>query len=281
MQDFSHLLKKGEETLKARLLENGRFRFIGPYFGGRIPVMVQCLECERTYERPSFYLQKPTTKCGFCYPKSGRPVKTEARDRFLSYCDTVGITVSEYHGTCKKASLVCSKGHTWQARPSSIEAGCGCPDCAVRFSATYKKVMIDGCEFEVQGYEGIALEWIVSVLKVSAKDIRSGRASVPRFKYRFSGKIRTYYPDFQIGGKIIEVKSLWTAGLADSAEDERVSLKKLQEKARAVIDAGYEFQLLLLDDSGGGRIRKKASFPDDWISMSKEQLKSTISWEVF
>jgi hypothetical protein len=95
----------------------------------------------------------------------------------------------------------------------------------------------------VQGYEPYAL---AELLKrgLAEEDIITGASNVPKIWYEFKGTLSRYFVDIFIRSLnlCIEVKSTWTL-------DQHGKNKKMREifelKRQAVLDAGYNFELIL------------------------------------
>lgn len=127
-------------------------------------------------------------------------------------------------------------------------------------TSNHKKVAVNGKVFStLQGYEPKALRYLVSC-GVPVESISKPKISIP---YTDStGKERFYHPDFLItkrkGKKnvMVEVKSSWTAGLlADDRYYHRYST--LKEKSIAVQRKGYDFLLLIMEDTSAVPLYEK------------------------
>jgi hypothetical protein len=98
-----------------------------------------------------------------------------------------------------------------------------------------------GRAVKCQGYEDKALSELCKSIRES--DIFVGRAEVPIIPFYIHEKEHKYFPDIYLKSlnKIIEVKSDWT-----------IQLKRayIEEKAKGVLDAGYEFELWLYNKQG-------------------------------
>lgn len=157
-------------------------------------------------------------------------------------------------------------GETFQSTPSWIEQ-CkhGCWVCSkLRSGYARKNVTVEGKQFSLQGFEPLVLRKLAKKFGLSA--VRVG-VEVPRFKYSASEKTLRYYPDFYLPeqNRIIEVKSVFTLCGSDDIYD------VVKRKRKAVIDAGYEFSLVL------ATTRKIIKMPDEWWRMSRTKLHSQLS----
>jgi hypothetical protein len=102
--------------------------------------------------------------------------------------------------------------------------------------------MPSGKIVKIQGYENIALTELLQ--HFSEEEIHVGRGVVPHVKYTCNeGKQRVYYPDFYIEplNTILEIKSDWTLQLQTC---------RLKEKAKAVLKAGYNFEVWIYNGRG-------------------------------
>jgi len=102
--------------------------------------------------------------------------------------------------------------------------------------------MPSGKIVKIQGYENIALTELLQ--HFSEEEIYVGRGIVPHVKYTCNeGKQRVYYPDFYIEplNTILEIKSDWTLQLQTC---------RLEEKTKAVLKAGYNFEVWIYNGSG-------------------------------
>jgi hypothetical protein len=102
-----------------------------------------------------------------------------------------------------------------------------------------------GTIVKVQGYEDKALNELLECF--TEDEIILGRGNVPRIRYVCSESVnRIYYPDFYIQplNTILEIKSEWTL---------KLNTCRLEEKAKAVIAAGYTYEVWVYDGPSGGK----------------------------
>lgn len=272
------IIDNARKTFDKRLLsKTTQFKRISEYTDGKTPIEFLCTKCNTSFmKKPTGFLQRP--RCSNCYTsKRGRLVSNSAEEKFRNVCKDEGITVlGTYKGTAKKISLSCSKGHEWVTWPHYIVSGGGCPTCSSYSSFRFKTLNVDGVAFQIQGYEDIALHLMIREKKVDPNEIIWGRTEVQQFRYKDSdGELRKYYPDFQVGKRIIEVKSTWTIGLTGSPNN----LFKLQRKAKQVRKQGFIFSLLLIKPIGKtGRVFV-AKFKKDWINLSLKEFERNLMWK--
>ena len=115
----------------------------------------------------------------------------------------------------------------------------------------------------VQGSEHLALEYLVETKKISPKRIRvSSEGGVPIINYKYAKITHRYYPDILIDDNtIVEVKSPYTLFK---------TLQVNKRKAKACIDQGYEFILLV---SVNDKIIK---MPKSWFTECASMLQGII-----
>ena len=157
-------------------------------------------------------------------------------------------------------------GSLWRAKLFLVASGSSCKSCTLRRITHSPKrihyaITLCGKTHYVVGYEANAIRALLKSGKASEDEIN---LNPPIFTYRLEGKTRRYLPDFQVRDIIVEVKSPATAGLIDNVRF--ASFKSLKAKARAVINAGFRFNLVLMD--GKRRIR----LPEDWLQMTRSQV---------
>lgn len=103
--------------------------------------------------------------------------------------------------------------------------------------------MPSGKEIQVQGFEGVAIKWLLD-LGVSEDNIITDRKLTPKIWYTgLDNKRHRYYPDILIQdqNQIYEVKGLYTY---------YANLDKNNLKKEACIAAGFSFQFLICDKKG-------------------------------
>ena len=94
------------------------------------------------------------------------------------------------------------------------------------------------------------MKWALNelLLQFSEDEIAVGRANVPNVKYVCNeGVNRIYFPDFYIKplNTILEIKSDWTLQLATC---------RLEEKANAVVKAGYNFEVWVYNGNAQNKL---------------------------
>ncbi len=124
----------------------------------------------------------------------------------------------------------------WTKLPEAATRIANCASARGRLK-TYSKY---GIEWSLQGSEPEALDYLVD-RGVQARHVKFG-PRVPRFEYCHRRRDRMYFPDFYIRSKntIVEVKSPYTAF------ERQGTWPMLRAKARAVMNAGYRFLLIII-----------------------------------
>lgn len=167
--------------------------------------------------------------------------------------------LAEYEGCDARIPVACNDcGHEWSPRAHWLYRH-GCPECMIvegarkALKASYMKrvCVIQGRRFVYMGYEKHAIKYMLRTGKATVDEIDFD--DLPTFSYNYKGKNRTYFPDFKVRDNIVEVKSTYTfAHHADLFEI-------VKRKRQAVIDAGYKFQLLVMNHDG-----TRLVVPTDW-----------------
>jgi len=169
----------------------------------------------------------------------------------------------DYLGRSVSMTFLCeTDGYEFEAPPSRVLSGkYACTECAGRATGyRFKEITVRGKTFRLQGYEPAFVEQLAKHYPKDFEVLKTG-AEVPRFRYKDrspnTGDMtqRTYRPDFYLPSKntIIEVKSNHTA--AGKPE----WLRTLKRKRLAVIEAGYEFSLVIFNTRG-----KRKRTVEDW-----------------
>ena len=237
--------------------------------------------CGKSYRMTPQSLQRRNFRCPGCYERQVRGIDEEVKTRALKTLKSKRIDLLDpYQGTAHKhrmRCLVCDS--QWSPVLFSILSGTGCPTCSHRSALRFKSkpITVQGVRFYVQGYEGVAIRWAVRN-GVDPHQLQVGKSQVDSFQYLLSGKTHRYFPDIVAGKRVIEVKSMWTAGLYDKQSKTSPSFAMLQAKANAVISTGRPYHLLILRDNRDGTW-SKAVLPEGWTSKPRDQVRKMISWK--
>ena len=149
-----------------------------------------------------------------------------------------------------------------------------CPVCRVG-PASYRPYTVHGVTKLVHGVEDLALDWILRHKKAQLSDIvahsDSNRLSIG---YTFKGKDRTYYPDFWIPDDniVVEVKSIESLGFGDGFYSYPETYEMNAHKAKATIEQGYLFKLLVMSRVTNTKIQ----IPRNWYDFSRSDLQKAL-----
>lgn len=165
-------------------------------------------------------------------------------------------------------------GQTFEVAPATVRRKqFQCPHCAPPTCGSYRVYESNGRQLKVRGKEDVALDWILknTSIKLSDIEVDSG-GKVPTIRYRDALRTQAYYPDFYVKPRnlLVEVKDTNTLGLC------REFFYKTPEqlwdtncaKARACLDRGFKFKMMLFD-----RNHTLVRLPKDWFNMSHRQIK--------
>jgi hypothetical protein len=254
------------DTLRAKY-ENTNWKPIRK-IEGRL-VKFKNKECGH-YQTFSFDSKNPV--CCTCHKKYAHNIVTHEE-----YCKKLENEKPEYEvvsGTYKSVQHklfykhnVC--GTVFETTPDKMRTSKCCPHC---YTCSYTTHFIKGVEFRTQGREGDAIRWIVNNTRVKVSEIR--KTNVPKFKYKqaSNSRNRTYTPDLYIENKniIVEVKDVNSSGLSGYLyyDVKAVNLwRTLQRKARAVLAAGYRFNLIVFEGD------TKLKLPKNWLDLKYSEIR--------
>ena len=107
----------------------------------------------------------------------------------------------------------------------------------------FKAVNIHGRRFSrLQGYEPQGIIYLIEKMDIDVNTIHSGR-KVPKIRYKFQGKNKTYFPDMYVEDRnlLVEVK-------CDYTYNNMIELN--QAKREASIKAGYDYLTIIFTNNG-------------------------------
>lgn len=230
------------------------------YFGvkkqmavGQLPIR-KCLTCKEVIWVTSQIGEQEhcSSKC------AGKNPRTHVRAR-KTFMKTLGVTNPRKLESVKKKAQKTSMKRYGTKFPMQ-NAAFQSKVLGSRYKA--KQVMLGDRSVKVLGYEGKAIEWMLSkgVRPASLKVALEGEVPQIRYKDPKTEKIRIYTPDFYLENKnrLIEVKSTYT--LFGSEE----IFNNNKAKAKAAMRAGFDFVLLLMDSKGN-----RLKVPRNWYKMSR------------
>ncbi len=142
------------------------------------------------------------------------------------------------------------------------KGGASCVGCSYQTRQqrfVRKTATIGGVEFDVQGFELLAIQHLVTSGTPATSIQKTG---IPTFRYDFEGRSRLYIPDLCVSGRqIVEVKSLFYF-LHDPAW-----FAQLRAKRQAVVTARFPFRLILFSNR-----KEFVPTPRGWQNASRESL---------
>lgn len=188
------------------LAKSKNIKVVGDYVDSETKVVHKCLTCDNVWETSPDRLHKHG--CPSCSAKEAAPRAAATRKK--NCLENYGV---EYASQ----------------RPEVFAK-------IMKSRYKFKAVRRQGKTFQVQGYEGDALDILLSEGH-KAKDIM-GHKGMEAIPYKLDGVNRMYFPDFKIGNTIIEVKSTYTY-LYD--------LPKNKAKERSCKRLGYDFRFMVID----------------------------------
>ncbi len=242
---------------------------LGPFFGITKKTKHLCLKCRAEFSAIPDNVYRGKTKCPMC-SSLRMHLDTDLYNGLIAgrglklVGEFVRQTVKSKH-----SCLACS--YTWDAIPDNVLVGHGCPACSKdRANSGWKRrnrVRVGLTSAEVQGYEPQALEYLRQAGCDLNKLVFHTDCGKPTFKYEHLGKRRLYIPDFYhvTLGRVIEVKSTW------SLAGTKAVFYMNCAKSRAVLRAGYEFHLLLMDSEG-----RRIPLPKTWYLLSYRAVRRTL-----
>lgn len=161
----------------------------------------------------------------------------------------------------------------------------GCVKCAQHLfnESAYKRLPFErkaGDIIYLMGYEPLAVDWLSTKGIPVSKLIVSTDKAFTVIEYQGPKIKQKYIPDFYIKGTniCVEVKSMYTAGLAQNMSGEQTGMgvsqndmfASLLRKRQASIDYGFDFRLIVFSYFG------KVWFPKNWFTMSRDDLKTRV-----
>lgn len=268
---------------KRQLKDAGlKFVVLSDWKGTVADTKYQCVKCKYSWVGKPNYVRR-LAGCPCC--TKTMPNKTTVD--YIKELKTLNpriTVVGEYQGCdikTKHRCLTCK--HEWLAIPINIRRGTNCPKCSAKLKSAQGierqrkgvgskriRVKVQGKTFSVQGYEPHAIRWLVEQAQIAVKDIST--ANLPTFDYTLDGKAHKYYPDMLVKGRyVVEVKSMYVAGITKSAGGYRDSPERLwamlKAKAKAVKKQGFTFRLLVMNRRG-----EKVAMPAAWTKYSHEEI---------
>lgn len=227
----------------------------------------QCGDCGTIFCYRPFEVRSGRAGCPTCKSKA---FAEEYRQRLREEFPHITL-IGEYNGFRHRSLHRCDCGYEWMSKPFIAKTKirkAGCKFCDYRAGGPKLKDLRFGRRsVKVQGYEDDALRYLLRCGVNPSKLAVSKEEGVPNIAYTWQKRERMYWPDFYHVEKniIVEVKSLFTLLSVD--------FKKTCAKAKACLDQGYRFKLLLvIRDSKAVRV---LTLPASWMYWSQSK---AIQW---
>lgn len=264
---------RSDTEFKAWLRQNlPSIKILGEYKNAKTPIRMHCTKCQKSFKAAQTNVLR-WTACLGCLPyRSGVPKKHLDYEASVKKYNPDVVLIGKYikaHSKCKYKCVHCS--HKWMAYPINIRRGTKCPVC----SGKKRDSLIKGIRYSTQGYEHLALRWVLTHTTIKPNDIITDEKPIIKYYDVSKDKIRKYIPDFQIKKTIVEVKSTFTAGLLNGKvyyDEPEIVWKRLKAKAKATLAAGYKFDLYLMKPSGA-----RIPLPNNWMRLSRKKVASIAS----
>ena len=134
-----------------------------------------------------------------------------------------------------------------------------------------RKVKFDDKVFKVRGYEPEAIKFLIGKGCKPNNILCTAAEGVPSIPYVVNEKKHYYHPDLYVklnkSWYVVEVKSTYTAGFR---KDKNGLFSRLKRKAKASVDNGYPFILIIVS------VRKRCAIISDLHLKTKKQVKSEL-----
>lgn len=164
-------------------------------------------------------------------------------------------------------------GHTFVKTPNEVQRKLfRCPACSPKTCGSYRVLKVGRRVIRVRGKENIALDWITKNTNITLNDIEvDSDGTVPSIRFRALKRTQGYRPDFYVRERnlLIEVKDGRTLGLGTvffyktGAELWATNCAK----AKACLEQGYKFQMLLFN-----RSNDRVALPKNWFNLTHAQI---------
>ena len=127
-------LNKTKEDYKREIESLGKVKLLEPYVNSNTKILVQCTNCGDQY-RAIGYLLRKGSGCKKCADKERGNKCRKNQEHFIEELKTINDTIlpcDQYINANTKIRFKCLKcEHIWEATPTSILRGNGCPNCAI------------------------------------------------------------------------------------------------------------------------------------------------------
>jgi hypothetical protein len=132
-----------------------------------------------------------------------------------------------------------------------------------------KVIKLAGKIHKVRGYEPYAIAYILKHKKIPATDIVTESSEIPKIPY-FVRRPRVHTPDIYIASKriLVEVKSVYTAGLLKDSDRERFCWESLVQKSLNAKKLGFRYFVLVMSYKG-----ERIELPKNWENLTHAKIR--------
>ncbi len=281
---MANLLTQEEFETKVRAIHGTSLK-VGKYVNSRTKVKYKCASCGYVGLRLGAAFITKKEGCAPC----GRRIPTQCQPMAYSeilrrvHDNTNLVLMEPYIGAdlTKVRCSVCKRVYQRNLRALAMSAHgkghipySGCCSGSVSAinrgkGASTKKIRLNGRFKHVQGYEPLAIEFLVDYKNIKESHIVVGKKNVPTILYRFNGKQTAHYPDIYIprDNVVVEVKSTYTAGLLKRSKQEEDWFYRLIAKKTAGESHGLRYIVLIFDGN-----RRIVTMPRGWTEMTHKEV---------
>ena len=227
-------------------------------------------DCGHSWETKPYELLKLKHGCPSCagvaQAEAMRYSMATIKSKLAERNPSVRVLSTKRKDSSARITVSCTTcSYEWSAHFGNLLNGkTGCPSCAKRKSKNFssKQVSLAGRSVSVQGYEDVAIRFLVEKKGFAESKIHVfSEGKVEPIEYEFKGRMKEYWPDIRVGKTLIEVKSIFT--LTDDWE-------KNVAKAKACLKQGFRFKLLLVSKG------KVYVLPEEWIKWKAEKAEAFL-----
>lgn len=278
--EHKRVIKHTLATLKERYAESNSVWQPIKYKEGEELATFKNAECGHKADLP--WRRYSDLRCPTCFPnkfgtkaRSTSQYKEWLKDNKPEF-ELVGLYTDQRART-KYKHLECRKTfyttHEWFKQSASR-----CPHCSPKTCGSLHPYILGNRTVLIRGKEAIALDWILANTSIKASDIEvDSDKTIPlvRYRSRTDSQSRKYYPDFYVRSRniLIEVKSSQTLGIGLDHffySEPKTLWDTNCAKAKACLEAGYKFQMLLFSGSN-----TRIKLPKDWYNYSHKEI---VKW---
>jgi hypothetical protein len=262
---------------KAKLIHKNRYLYSKTkYLDSITKVTITCKKHGDFSQLPSGHLKG--FNCIRCAKEKVRlTTKTFVKKALLCHGNTYDYSLVEYKHSQLPVKIICKNHGVFKQTPNNHLNNQGCSECSRvskrgSYSIKKKPYTLGRRKIKLQGYEPYVVDYLIEKHKVKPNDIKVGN-QIPNFRYSNPDlcetsyyKDRIYFPDLYLPkvNTIIEVKSVYTF---------LVSFNELILKRKSVIDAGYVFKLIVMDDN-----KRVLRIPKFWYKSTKLDFLECTGW---